>query len=165
MTWFSMALGPILMTFGGLETGLKCDGFSGLPWDTPRSRLQGRFVVIWLIPGPHSNSQTVGVAIQHARYIMKHAGMKGYEKTRMQITKIQKIKTVTCSHYNRGSRIQDRAASFAAGYPRGRRIKKWSLDGSWIDQKMSKIVRNLSQNDLPLPPELPQVIPKTLHDH
>ena len=26
----------------------------------------------WPVPGPHSNSQTVGVAIQHARYIMKH---------------------------------------------------------------------------------------------
>ena len=28
---------PILMFFGGLETGLKCDGFSGLPWATPKS--------------------------------------------------------------------------------------------------------------------------------
>ena len=36
--------------------------------------------------------------------------------------KIRKIKAVTCSHYNRGSRIQDRAATFAAGHPRGRRI-------------------------------------------
>ena len=40
----------------------------------------------------------------------------------MQITKIRKIEAVTCSHYNRGSRIQDRAGSFAAGHPRGRRI-------------------------------------------
>jgi hypothetical protein len=31
-----------------------------------------RSVVIWLLAGPHSNSQTVGVAIPHARYIMKH---------------------------------------------------------------------------------------------
>ena len=34
LLWFSMALGPILMIFGGLETGLKImifDGFPGRP--------------------------------------------------------------------------------------------------------------------------------------
>ena len=28
-TWFSMALGPIVMTSGGLKTGLKLDDFQG----------------------------------------------------------------------------------------------------------------------------------------
>ena len=67
------------------------------------------------VPGPHSNSQTVGVAIQHAKYIMKHAGIKGYEKTRMQITKIRKIKAVKC--YNRGSRTQARGNASQPGGP------------------------------------------------
>ena len=88
----------------------------------PRSWQCARSVVTWLLAGPHSNSQTVGVVLQLAKYSIKHAGMKGYEKTRMQITKIRKIKAVTCSHYNRGSRIQDGAGSLAAGHPRGRRI-------------------------------------------
>ena len=38
----------------------------------------------------------------------------------------------------------------------------------WIPDrpnKFQKIIRNPSKNDLPLPPELPQVIPKTPHDH
>ena len=33
-----------------------------------------------------------GVAIQHAKYSIKPAGIKGYEQTRMQTTKIRKIK-------------------------------------------------------------------------
>ena len=52
-TWFSMALGPILMTFGGLGAGLKFTGFSGLPWGTPRSWQCARSVLIWLLSGPH----------------------------------------------------------------------------------------------------------------
>ena len=42
------------------------------------------------VPAPHSNSQTVGVAIQHAKYIMKHAGMKGYEKAGCKLRKYEK---------------------------------------------------------------------------
>ena len=58
-TWFSMAVGLILMTFGVLETGLKFfmifDGFPG------GSAAWGPLPVggIWLLPGPQSNSQTV----------------------------------------------------------------------------------------------------------
>jgi hypothetical protein len=100
------------MNLGTLEGGLKPYGFSGLPVGGAklRERTSGVVTPTFLAP-------TVSI-----KMATKHAGMKGYEKTRMQITKIRKIKAVTCSHYNKGSTIQDRAASFAAGHPRGRRI-------------------------------------------
>ena len=90
-TWFSMALGPILMTCGGLRACLKLHDFRWVSGGVPDGRAPCRMVVFGMLSGPYSNSQTVGVVIQHARYIMKHAGMKGYEKTRMQITKMRKI--------------------------------------------------------------------------
>ena len=56
---------------------------------------------------------------------------EGIRKSRMQITKIRKIKAVICSHYNRGSRRKDRAKPSQPGGPssRGRRILKasWAL--------------------------------------
>ena len=102
-----------------LEVSWYSIGFWGVPGAEEPWPDDGIWAAFW---SPLSSSKQFPAAIQHAKYIMKHAGMKGYEKTRMQITKIRKIKAVTCSHYNRGSRIQDEAGSFAAGHPRGRRI-------------------------------------------
>ena len=107
-----MSFGTLLMIFGAIEGGLQFHRCSGVLGGTPelRQRTSGVVTPCFLAP-------TVSI-----KMATKHAGMKGYEKTRMQITKIRKIKAVTCSHYNRGSRIQDRAGTFAAGHPRGRRI-------------------------------------------
>ena len=58
---FSMALGPISMTFGALETGLKFDEFHGGQGEaqsTPRLRTRGQVVVIWLFSGLHRSNQT-----------------------------------------------------------------------------------------------------------
>ena len=87
-------MGPLFMNMGTLEGGLKSYGFSRLPVGGAklRQRASGMVTPTFLAP-------TVSI-----KMATKHAGMKGYEKTRMQITKIRKIKAVTCSHYNRGSR-------------------------------------------------------------
>ena len=88
--WFSMALGPILMTFGGLGASLKLYDFRWLSIGGPELSTAGQRRVFGTLSGPHSNSQTVGVAIQHAKYIMKHAGMKGYEKAGCKLRKYEK---------------------------------------------------------------------------
>ena len=89
-TWFAMALGPILMTFSGLETDLKFHDVRWLSGKGPELSTAGQMMVFGTGPGPHSISQTVGVAIQHAKYIMKHAGMKGYEKAGCKLRKYEK---------------------------------------------------------------------------
>ena len=38
--------------------------------------------------GPIAATKQYGVALQHAIYNIKHAGIKEYEKTKMQITRI-----------------------------------------------------------------------------
>ena len=59
-----------------------------------------------------------GGALQHAKYIIKPAGIKGYAKTRMQTTKIRKSRLqydfVT---YNRGTRTQARGNHSQPGGP------------------------------------------------
>ena len=101
-------LGSILMILGGLETGLKFYDFrwlSGGPWSW------GSIAGSWYFGcslGHIAVTKQYGVTLQHAKYIVKPAGIKGYEKTRMQITKIRKIMAATLSHEHRGARIQDR---------------------------------------------------------
>jgi hypothetical protein len=51
--WFSMALGPILMTFGGLGAGLKLYDFRWFSGGGPRLRTHGRIMVFGTVPGPH----------------------------------------------------------------------------------------------------------------
>ena len=46
-TWFSMALGPILMTFGGLGAGLKHYDFLWFSGRVPELRQYGQFQAIW----------------------------------------------------------------------------------------------------------------------
>ena len=129
-TWFSMALGPILMTFGVLETGLKFTRFWGLLWGTPKSWSQARSVVIWLLSGPYSNSQTASRSYSTCKIHHETCRNEGIRKSRMQITKIRKIKAVTCSHYNR-KQEKDRGNPSQPGGPssRGRRITKFQFHG------------------------------------
>ncbi len=42
--------------------------------------------------GPIAATKQYGVALQHAKYNIKHAGIKDYEKARMHITKMRKTK-------------------------------------------------------------------------
>jgi len=63
------------------------DGFPGGP------RREGAlpFGGIWYGPwAPLSSSKQFPAAIQHAKYIMKHAGMKGYEKAGCKLRKYEK---------------------------------------------------------------------------
>ena len=87
-----MALGLILMTFGGLETGLKLHDFGWLSGGDPELRAHRRVVVIGLSLGPIASTKQFGGSLQHAKYSIKLSGIKGYEKNRMQITKMRKIK-------------------------------------------------------------------------
>ena len=50
-SWFWVALGLIFMAFVALETGLKTDGFSGLPGGTPKLRERTSGVVTGLFQG------------------------------------------------------------------------------------------------------------------
>ena len=70
--------------------------------------------------GPIAATKHFGVALQHAKYNIKPAGIKGYEKTRMQTEKYEKsrlqydfIKTEEAGH---------RLGSLVAPLPRGQRI-------------------------------------------
>ena len=62
-------------------------------------------------------TEQFGVALQHANYSIKPAGINGYEKARMHTTNIQKVKAVVCSHSKRGTRIQDRRDPSQPGAP------------------------------------------------
>ena len=107
-TWFSMALGPILMTFGGLGAGLKHHDFRWFSGGVPELRHHGHSRLFGTLPGPHSILQTVSRSNSTCKIHHETCRNERIRKSRMQITKIRKIKAVTCSHYNRGSRIQDR---------------------------------------------------------
>ena len=52
-TWFSMALGPILMTFGGLGACLKLHDFRWLSGGVPELRQHGHSRLFGTLPGPH----------------------------------------------------------------------------------------------------------------
>ena len=57
-----------------------------------------------MVLGPHSSSQTVSTSYATCKIHHETCRNEGIRKSRMQITKIRKIKAVTCSHYNRGTR-------------------------------------------------------------
>ena len=65
----------------------------GFPGGAPELRPNCRAVVISLVPGPIAT--TAQLAQQHAKYSIKPAGIKGYEKIRMQVTKTRKINAAT----------------------------------------------------------------------
>ena len=58
-----------------------------------------------LVPGRTVNSQIAGSTMQDTQYNINHAGIKGYENTRMQ------------NERNRGHRIQDRGNPPQPGGP------------------------------------------------
>ena len=112
--------------------GLKHHDFRWFSGGGPRLRTHGRMMVFGLLSGPHSIFQTVSRSNSTCKIHHETCRNERIRKSRMQNTKIRKIKAVTCSHYNRGSRIQDRAGSLAAGHPRGRRMtgsafQRWTL--------------------------------------
>ena len=55
-TWFSMVLGPILMTFGGLGPGLEQHDFQWCSGGAPELSNYGHFRLNVLVPGPHCQS-------------------------------------------------------------------------------------------------------------
>ena len=104
-TWFSMALGPILTTFGGLEACLKLHDFRWLSGGVPdgRAPCRGRYLVLSL--GSIVILQTVPSSNSTCRVHHATCRNERIRKSRMQITKIRKIKAVTCPHYNEKSRL------------------------------------------------------------
>jgi hypothetical protein len=64
----------------------------------------GRMMVFGIVPGPHSISQTVSRSYSTCEIHHETCRNEGTRKSRMKITKIRKIKAVTCSHYNGGTR-------------------------------------------------------------
>ena len=103
-TWFSMALGPILMTFGGLEACLKLHDFRWLSGGVPDGRAPCRGGYLRWFLGPIVILQTVSSSNSTCKIHHETLGNEGIRKSRMQITKIRKIKAVICSHNNRGIR-------------------------------------------------------------
>ena len=69
--------------FWCLETGLKFHDFRWLSAGGPELRAHCRVRVISLSLGSIAITKQYGGALQHAKCIIKHAGIKGYEKTRM----------------------------------------------------------------------------------
>ena len=65
------------------------DGFPGGPGAEEPWPVQAISLGSW---APLSSSKQFPAAIQHAKYIMKHAGMKGYEKAGCKLRKYEKSK-------------------------------------------------------------------------
>jgi len=100
------------MTFDALETGLKFDEFSWLPWGSPGSKVYAWWVVNWFVPGRTVNSQIASSTMQDRQCNINHAGIKGYEKTWMQNERTE----------DTGYRIEEIPRSLVAPLKRGRRI-------------------------------------------
>ena len=101
----------------------------------PELRQHGRLVVFGLLSGPHCILQTVSSSNSTCKIHHETCRNEGIRKSRMQITKIRKIKAVTCPHYNRGSRRKIESNPSQPGGPssRGRRIyfwKCWTFGGA-----------------------------------
>ena len=69
-------------------------------------------------PGPHCSIQNVGSTIQETQYNIKHAGVEGYENTRMQNER---------NAEDTGYRIEEIPRSLVAPLQRGRRIMIMSV--------------------------------------
>ena len=63
------------------------DGFPGGPGADATWPEEGKCAIPW---APLSSSKQFPGAIQQAKYIMKHAGMKGYEKAGCKLPKYEK---------------------------------------------------------------------------
>ena len=100
------------MTFDALETGLKFDEFSWLPWGSPGSKAYARLRVTMPVPRRTVNSQIASSTMQDTQCNIKHAGIKGYEKTWMQNERTK----------DTGYRMEEILRSLVAPLKRGRRI-------------------------------------------
>ena len=81
---FLGGVGTNFHDFDALETGLKFDDFSWLPSGSPRSWEPTQWVVNGMVPGRTVNNQIASSTVQETQYNINHAGIKGYENTRMQ---------------------------------------------------------------------------------
>ena len=92
------------MLFGGFRPNLDdfwCRGdrpeiscFLMAAREAPRLRHHGELMVILALTGPIAVTRQYRGAPQHAKYNIKHAGIKRYDKTRRQVANIGKIKAV-----------------------------------------------------------------------
>ena len=64
----------------------------------PKLRAHGQFVVIWFVPGPHCNDQTVWSSSSTCKIQLQLCRNTRIRKTTMQITKIRKIKAAIWFH-------------------------------------------------------------------
>ena len=85
---------------GMLEISWFSMAFRGVP----ELRQHGRMMVFGMLSGPHSISQTVSRSYSTCKIHHETCRNEGIRKSRMQITKIRKIKAVICPHYNGGTR-------------------------------------------------------------
>ena len=74
-----MALDPISMTFGILETGFKFKHFCWLSGGGPKLRAHGQLVVNGIVLAPIAVTRQYGADIQHTKYSIKLAGRKGLD--------------------------------------------------------------------------------------
>ena len=84
---------------------MKLDDFQGYFQGPPGMRQHGQWKVNWFIPRRTVNSQIASSSMQDTQCNIKHAGIKGYEKARMQ------------NERNRGHRIQDKGNPSQPGGP------------------------------------------------
>ena len=89
-TWFSMALGAILMTFGGLGPGLKHYDFRWFSGGGPELRNHGHSRLFGILSGPIVILQTVSSSNSTCKIHHETTGMKGYEKEGCKLRKYGK---------------------------------------------------------------------------
>ena len=80
------------MTFVVPWIRLEIPCFSMAFWVPSELRAHCRMVVIGCCLGPIAVTKQYGVVLQHVKCNIKLAGIKAYEKTRMQSTKTRQIK-------------------------------------------------------------------------
>ena len=83
----------------------------------PELRAHGRWVVFGSSLGPIAVCKQYGVALQRANYNIKHAGIKGHEKTGMQSYENTKKQGCKMISFNRETRIQVRGNPSQRGGP------------------------------------------------
>ena len=95
----SLDFGVFVFGFGINVGDFRCHGdrlevlcFSMAVLGGLELRDHGRWLVVGSSKGPMAETKQYEEALQHDKYNIKHAGVKRYEKARVQITKIRKNK-------------------------------------------------------------------------
>ena len=93
----------------------------------PELRDHGRLGVIWRVPGPHYNHQTVWTIFSTCKIQHQPCRNKGIRKSQDANYENTKNKAAICSRYNRGTSIQDRRnlRSLVAPLPRDGGFYLW----------------------------------------